>query len=149
MMGETVARTICGEPTEYDPGIWFNSAKFFDIEYQTYGWVWARAKENEASFYWEHPGGKMSFRAVYDKESRQLLGINVFGYRLRHEVCQRWYVERRTVDYVIEHLKDANFDPEFYELHEQAICDQFNRENGTSIKPKQKSWKRILNLVTS
>jgi len=149
MMGETVAKTIGGQRTEYDPGIWFNSAKFFDIEYQTYGWVWARPKDNEAVFYWEHPGGKTSFRAVYDKESRELLGINVFGFRLRHEVCQRWYIKRRKVDYVIEHLKDANFDPEFYEQHEAAICAQFNRENGTNIQPRKKSWKRILNLVNA
>jgi NADPH-dependent 2,4-dienoyl-CoA reductase/sulfur reductase-like enzyme len=42
MMGETVAQTICGNPLEYKPGHWFNSAKFFDIEYQTYGWVFAK-----------------------------------------------------------------------------------------------------------
>ena len=29
MMGETVAYTVCGKEREYDPGIWFNSAKFF------------------------------------------------------------------------------------------------------------------------
>ncbi len=38
-MGETVAQTICDNKTEYKPGHWFNSAKFLDIEYQTYGWV--------------------------------------------------------------------------------------------------------------
>ncbi len=37
MMGETVAYNICGKKVAYDPGIWFNSAKFFDIEYQVYG----------------------------------------------------------------------------------------------------------------
>ncbi len=37
MMGETLAQTLCGNPTEYEPGYWFNSAKFFDVEYQTYG----------------------------------------------------------------------------------------------------------------
>ena len=36
MMGEAVAQSICGNPTAYHPGNWFNSAKFFDIEYQTY-----------------------------------------------------------------------------------------------------------------
>jgi len=39
MMGETVAQTLCENPRTYNPGHWFNSAKFFDIEYQTYGWV--------------------------------------------------------------------------------------------------------------
>ena len=37
MQGETVAHTICGQPTAYRRGIWFNSAKFFNLEYQTYG----------------------------------------------------------------------------------------------------------------
>src|SRR5690606_13478247 len=36
IMGETVAKTIAQEKTPYQPGVWFNSAKFFDIEYQTY-----------------------------------------------------------------------------------------------------------------
>ena len=46
MMGETVAQTICGNKTPYKPGHWFNSAKFLDIEYQTYGWVFAQPREN-------------------------------------------------------------------------------------------------------
>ena len=37
MMGKTISQTICDKPTKYNPGIWFNSAKFFDIEYQVYG----------------------------------------------------------------------------------------------------------------
>ena len=61
MMGETLAQTICGNKIEYKPGHWFNSAKFIDIEYQTYGWVWAQTKENEARFYWEHKDGTNVF----------------------------------------------------------------------------------------
>jgi NADPH-dependent 2,4-dienoyl-CoA reductase/sulfur reductase-like enzyme len=49
MMGEVLAQTLTGNPTAYT-GNWFNSAKFLDIEYQTYGWVWATAKENEVHF---------------------------------------------------------------------------------------------------
>ena len=58
MMAESLAKTLTGEKTSYDPGWWFNSAKFFDIEYQTYGHVWAKLKENEQEFYWEHSSGK-------------------------------------------------------------------------------------------
>ena len=52
MMGETVAQTICNKKTAYKPGHWFNSAKFLDIEYQTYGWVFSERgkKENEEYF---------------------------------------------------------------------------------------------------
>ena len=38
-MGELAAHNILGKELDYNPGIWFNSAKFFDIEYQVYGSV--------------------------------------------------------------------------------------------------------------
>ena len=143
MMGETVAQTICGNRIEYKPGHWFNSAKFIDIEYQTYGWVWAEPKENEARFYWEHERGKKCIHINYDKKSREFIGINTFGIRMRHEFFDKVLTEKRTVEYVLEHLADANFDPEFYKLHEPEIVAKFNKENNTNIQLKKKSWTRI------
>lgn len=143
MMGETVARTICGVPTEYQPGHWFNSAKFLDIEYQTYGWIWAQPRENEARFYWEHKDGKICVHFNFDKVSRKFIGLNTFGIRLRHKVFDKWLTEEKSIEYVLEHLKDANFDPEFYKKHENEIIIKFNLENGTTLKAKKKSWKRI------
>ena len=147
MMGETVAETICTKKTAYQPGNWFNSAKFFDIEYQTYGWVWPTLKENEANFYWEHEGGKKCLRFVFDRSSKVLLGVNSFGIRLRHTVIDRWLNAEKTVQHVLVHLRDANFDPEFYKQYEQTIISQFNKVYGTSLKPKKKSWMRILELT--
>lgn len=143
MMGETVAQTICGNRIKYKPGHWFNSAKFMDIEYQTYGWVWAEQKEHEARFYWEHESGKKCIHMNYDKNTREFIGINNFGIRMRHEFFDKILTEKRSVDYVLEHLADANFDPEFYKLHEKEIVAKFNKENNTNIQLKKKSWKRI------
>lgn len=143
MMGETVAQTICGNRIMYKPGHWFNSAKFFDIEYQTYGWVWSQTKENEARFYWEHADGNKCIHINYDKNTREFTGINTFGIRMRHEFFNRALNEKQSVDYVLEHLADANFDPEFYKLHEPEIVAKFNKENNTNIQLKKKSWKRI------
>ena len=39
MMGETLDHTLIYTLTPYTPGHWFNSAKFFDIEYHTYGQI--------------------------------------------------------------------------------------------------------------
>lgn len=149
MMGETVARTITGEETKYAPGYWFNSAKFFDIEYQTYGTVMSDLREGEKEFYWEHENGEICVHFVYDESDRKFLGINTFGIRMRHNVFDRWLRESQSIDYVIEHLKDANFDPELYRQYEGQIVARFNTENGTSIQPKKRSWKRILNLASS
>ncbi len=145
MMGETVAQTICGNKIEYQPGHWFNSAKFLDVEYQTYGWVFSEKikKDYEKHFHWRHPKEKICITVAYHTETKQFLGINTFGIRMRHEIFDRWLTENRNVEYVMEYLKDANFDPEFYAQYESDIVSKFNSEFGTNIVPKKKSWKRI------
>jgi len=127
MMGETVARNICGIPMKYNPGNWFNSAKFFDIEYQTYGWVWATPKENEEQFYWEHASKNICIRIAFEKYSRLFLGVNVFGIRVRHEIFDRILTDKRTVDYVIDNFDKVNFDPEFSTTYNNEIKDAFNQ----------------------
>ena len=143
IMGETVAQTICGNRIKYTPGHWFNSAKFFDIEYQTYGWVWAQPKQHEARFYWEHQNGKKCIHINYDTNTKQFIGINTFGIRMRHEFFDKVLKNKKSVMYVLAHLADANFDPEFYKLHEKEIVEKFNLEHGTNIQLKKRSWKRI------
>jgi NAD(P)H-nitrite reductase large subunit len=149
MMGETVAQTLCGHRMSYNPGHWFNSAKFLDIEYQTYGWVFPESdkKDHEAHFHWRHPKEKLCITIAYHKENGKLMGINTFGIRLRHQIVDRWLTEERKIDFVMEHLRDANFDPEFYKNYEFDIVATFNSEFGTTIKPRKKSWKRILQRV--
>jgi NAD(P)H-nitrite reductase large subunit len=145
MMGETLAQTICGNKTEYKPGHWFNSAKFLDIEYQTYGWVFSERnkQKNETYFQWKHPKENKCITISYDKNTNKFLGINTFGIRMRHEIFDKWLTENQNIEYVLEYLADANFDPEFYKLHEAEIVEKFNQENNTHIKVKKRSWKRI------
>ncbi|CAM4175038.1 NAD(P)/FAD-dependent oxidoreductase [Gillisia limnaea] len=128
MMGETVAQTLCGNPFEYNPGHWFNSAKFFDIEYQTYGWVFSDKKEYEAHFHWRHQDDTKCITIAYNKDTHEFLGINTFGIRMKHEVFDRWLSEHQKVDFVIRNLKQANFDPEFYKHYEKDIFNSF-KEN--------------------
>ena len=145
MMGEALAQTLCGKSTEYKPGHWFNSAKFLDVEYQTYGWVFSERnkKDHEQHFHWRHDTEKICITIAYDKESKLFLGINTFGIRMRHEIFDRWLTEKRTIDYVLEYLKDANFDPEFYKQYEDQIVSKYNLESGSIISTRKKSWKRI------
>lgn len=128
MMGETVAQTICGNKIPYKPGHWFNSAKFFDIEYQTYGWVFPTPKEGNAHFHWKHVENNKCITIEYHKSSLQFMGINTFGIRMRHEVFDRWLTEEKTITYVLAHLKEANFDPEFYKTFEKEIAAQFKEQ---------------------
>ena len=149
MMGETVAQSICGNRIEYKPGHWFNSAKFLDIEYQTYGWVFGRKgkPDYEEQFHWRHAEDKVCVTVSFHKGTGLFLGINTFGIRMRHEIFDRWLTEERNVDYVMEYLADANFDPEFYKQYEQEIVTKYNADFSKSLNTKKKSIKRIFQLT--
>ena len=133
MMGETVAHTICGQPTAYHPGFWFNSAKFFDIEYQVYGDVRAQMPPEHATLYWEHPGGRKSIRLVYDREQGHILGFNLMGVRYRQELCLAWIAAKVPVEKVLTQLGAANFDPEFYPQHEAELVRLYNEQTGKQL----------------
>lgn len=128
MMGETLAQTICGNKIQYNPGHWFNSAKFLDIEYQTYGWVFAKPRENEAHFHWKHEDDTKCITVCFNTNTNKFLGINTFGIRMRHETFDTWLTENRDVDYVMNHLPEANFDPEFYSHYEADIISAYNKQ---------------------
>ncbi len=128
MHGETVAFSICGNKLKYEPGVWFNSAKFFDIEYQTYGWVRNKLQENEAQFYWEDQSGKKCLKLVYDKTKHHLLGVNVFGIRLNQELFENWIKNKMDIHIVMMELSKANFDSEFSSKQESEIVKKFETE---------------------
>ena len=134
MMGETLAQTICGNRMKYNPGHWFNSAKFFDIEYQTYGWVSANPTNEEGQFHWKHADDTKSVTIAFNKINKEFLGINTLGIRMRHEVFDCWLTDKRDIDYVIEHLEEANFDPEFYKHFESAIKSAYFKTFETSTQ---------------
>lgn len=146
MQGITAAYNICGQHTPYKPRLWFNSAKFLDIEYQTYGTVTPQLKENEAQFYWLHPSQHICLKMVFNKQNYQLRGINVLGMRLRHDVLEQWLHEQQSVDYVLSNFKAINFDPEFYKKHETNIIAAFNQQY-PSRSVALKAKKGLLKLI--
>ena len=137
MMGETDAQTICENRLEYKPGHWFNSAKFFDIEYQTYGWVFANKKKYEEHFHWKHDDDTKCITVAFHKESQLFLGINTFGLRMKHEVFDRWLSEKRDINYVMGNLSEANFDPEFYKRFEGQVLRAFTNKISLEYKKQQ------------
>ena len=138
MMGETVAYNICGKPAAYNPGTWFNSAKFFDIEYQVYGNVPAQMPGPLDTMYWEHPQGRKSIRLVFDRKTSAIVGFNLMGIRYRHEVCEKWIESGTHVETVLQNMGIANFDPEFYDEYEADIIQLYNQQNGRDLQLKQK-----------
>jgi NADPH-dependent 2,4-dienoyl-CoA reductase/sulfur reductase-like enzyme len=150
MMGEAAAYNIIldsaihekagtnYERKPYNPGIWFNSAKFFDIEYQVYGDIRPQLPENQSSIYWEHADGKKSIRINYEPASGKVVGFNLMGVRYRHEVCEKWIQEETPLETVLQQLGLANFDPEFSKQYETALVGIYNSQTGKHLTLKQK-----------
>lgn len=145
MMGATIAGTLNDERTAYNPGIWFNSAKFFDIEYQVYGDIRAELPDGQATLFWQHSDGKKSIRLNYAAASGQILGFNLMGIRYRHEVCERWIQKNEHIENVLKNLGLANFDPEFFPEHEQDLVRQYNWQTGKYLRLEQR---RSLNAAS-
>lgn len=127
IMANTLAKTLSGENTIYQPGNWFNSAKFFDIEYQTYGIAGATISESQKEFFWEKNG--KAIRIVYHKDTQIFEGINTFGIRMRQDFFDKVLNRNEKVDFVVDNLAKANFDPEFYKKYEKEIRSEFIKEN--------------------
>ena len=127
MHGETLAYSLTAKPVPYRPGVWFNSAKFFDIEYQSYGTVPATGMEGIGTFYWEHPEGKACFRAVFEEETGIFIGANALGYRLRHEFMDKAIREKWHIDQVMGKLDKADFNPEFFGKFYKDILVEFRK----------------------
>ena len=102
---------LAGNRTPYEPEPFYNSAKFFDIEYQTYGIVPANVG-NADCFVWRGADGSRFLRILL--EGGRVTGFNAFGLRLRSEVCLQWIKQGALLAEVLANLRDANFDPEFF-----------------------------------
>jgi NADPH-dependent 2,4-dienoyl-CoA reductase/sulfur reductase-like enzyme len=143
MHGEVLAYNLYDKTRNYNPGPWFNSAKFFEIEYQTYGMVSSNYLVNEAGIYWEDELKEKCIHIVFDKKSFEIIGVNLFGIRHRHKVWDKWLRENRKVNYVLENLQKANFDPEFFAECEIEIVEIFNSKY-PSLAVTMKRKKRFL-----
>ena len=123
--GRAAALSLAGETVDYEPAFWFNSAKFVDLEYQTYGSVPA---DGESSLVAQTRGpvsGRL-IRLVHDEG--RLVGVNAMGIRLRHLLLQAWIEQGRDVHYAIDHLHEAAFDPEFYEPLTERFVPELRRQ---------------------
>jgi NAD(P)H-nitrite reductase large subunit len=137
IQAEAFAQTICEKRTAYTPGVWFNSAKFLDIEYQTYGLVNFNI-DGEKNLYWEDKDGRKSIRIVYT--GTEVIGFNLMGIRFRQDLCTQWIEEKKSIEYVLENLSEANFDPEFFKHYENEVVRLYNEQNpGRNLSLKKKT----------
>jgi NADPH-dependent 2,4-dienoyl-CoA reductase/sulfur reductase-like enzyme len=118
--GRAAASSMLGDDVVYRRGTWYNSAKFFDIEWTTAGWVpvclnWDNTPIDPGAdvrcWFQRVPGQFVSQRVV--AKGDRVVGFNFLGSRWDHEPLLRWIHERRSLEWVLKHLHEAQFDEEF------------------------------------
>lgn len=125
MQGKQLARNLTSTPQAYKKPIYYNSAKFMDVEYQVYGEV-PFPNEQDTHFYWESADKRQCVRMV--ARDGKFLGLNSLGTRYRQNVCEKWINDKSTIEQAIDELPLANFDPEFFKKLEKEIVPFFKKQ---------------------
>ncbi len=120
--GQLAARSMLGDPIHYDPPIFYNSAKFFDVEYTTVGDV-KDLPSGTKTLFRRHPDKPISQRIVVNPDD-QVIGFSMLGSNWDHTVLTRWVKERRSLSFVREHLRRAQFDHEFGRLDLSTLNEE-------------------------
>ncbi|MCX6140361.1 MAG: NAD(P)/FAD-dependent oxidoreductase [Candidatus Kapabacteria bacterium] len=108
--GEHVARVIIEGAGPYVRGTYFNSAKFFELEWQVYGEIPADS-DSTTSEYWSELQPIRCLRIAH--RNGVVIGIHGIGVRLRQDVCTTWIDAGATIEVVRKNIQSAVFDPEF------------------------------------
>lgn len=106
--GSFVARQLTGSTERYEPPVFVNSAKFFELEYTTVGDAFASGAR---SLFLSHPSREITVRLI--EREGALSAFNAIGSRWDTTVIARWIEEKRAMDWVRSRLRDAQFDVEF------------------------------------
>jgi hypothetical protein len=85
-------------------------------------------------------------RIVFRQEGEQIVGCNFLGIRQRQTTWQGWIREGHTLDYALENLRAACFDPKLFRPFEAtavAACNQ-QRKRNARVKGHRNIWSGAL-----
>lgn len=140
--GRLAAHSMLGEPVHYIPPIFFNSSKFFEIEFTTVGrfaneslTAELPAPNEQHVFYFRYPDKNASVRIA--EQGGAVQAFNMLGSRWDHNKFEQWIEERRSLDAVMDRLHQAQFDVEFGRLDlapARAAFNQWRAANAARVK---------------
>ena len=129
--GRAAASSMLGDEVVYRRSTWYNSAKFFDVEYTTAGFVPVTLNFDNSPIEipagvrtWFHRvPGRFESQRIIVKDDR-VVGFNMLGSRWNHEVLLEWIHDRRGLGWAVERLHEAQFDEELtprFRVHDDAV----------------------------
>lgn len=109
--GRIAGYNMVGDRRIYKRATFYNSAKLFDLEYTTAGYVNFKF-DGEQNWFQKEADGNRTERITYLPD-QTVVGFNMIGRRWDHRILVKWVDEKRTLDWVLNHLQEAIFDEEF------------------------------------
>lgn len=110
--GRVAGVNMVGDNREYERKTFYNSAKLFDIEYTTAGYV-NFGFDGEKNWFWHEAGTYHTSRITYLPDET-VVGFNFLGRRWDHRLLVKWVEQKQKLPWVLENLHRANFDEELY-----------------------------------
>jgi NAD(P)H-nitrite reductase large subunit len=117
--GEHLARILGGSDEPFRESIDYNSAKFFDLEWSTYGYVPADTSAPN-SILLVDADRRRCVRIVHDAH-RCVSGIHAIGLRLCQITCEQWITQRKPLDEALKELNAVMFNAEFVPAFVSAL----------------------------
>jgi NAD(P)H-nitrite reductase large subunit len=111
MQAEHLAGVLAGHDEPFREPIGYNSAKFFDLEWSTYGHVPADASAVNSTLVVD-ADTRRCVRIVHDAR-RCVIGIHAIGLRLRQVTCEQWITQCKPLDEALRELNAVMFNAEF------------------------------------
>ena len=125
--GNVAGRAMVGDTVRYEPGIPYNAAQFFFLDYLNVGWMkkapfplppelaGEKTTDDLEEYYHEASGqAPDSIRVSHLPGAGQVFGFSMLGSRWNAALLMRWIEQRRDLGWVLQHLDLAMFNEEFH-----------------------------------
>jgi len=100
-MGESLGKTLTGNPTAFNQNIWFNAAKFFDLEFYQFGHI---PLDSRNTLLFSNSRKNKSLRIAFNPKDDAIQGFLSMNIRLDQNLCELWIREKYTINDVTSHL---------------------------------------------
>ncbi len=135
-MGICAAQNMLGNHLAYNSHFTYNAAKFFELEFQSFGDVMNPQQQAYAQVFWQAEA--QSIRIAFDAADQSVQGFHVLGLRFRQSICERWLEQKTPIQEVLAQLELADFNEEFTPQYGPAIRAIFEKQFGQKIESKAK-----------
>jgi NAD(P)H-nitrite reductase large subunit len=125
--GRAAARSMLGDRVHYRRGIWYNAAQFMFADYMNIGRMKKLRPDADECIHTGKYDGHKEWVIRIAHEQDQVVGFSMLGPRWDAQALMRWIEERRSPEYCLSHLSEADFGEEFVRMDHDSATKEVAR----------------------